>query len=327
MHWQHGGQQKQGQQPPRAWQCTHCGTANRSKHQCSACGLKRSYASVAKSLVNTNLTQDPKPGNPVRAQLAQVATALTRAVPEQPEPVIPVPAAASPPVDAKDAKTSIQSLETAMNALPEGPAFASSRAGLQADIDSLKASIRDAKPVGARLDDARAALARARARRTEAIQALELAQAALAASDEEITRFTANVEELEKCIAPAGETDEPMIDTDPQAVLASISSQLGTLMESLKADTNVNPLHTEAANSHVQHLLQGFQQTIDLAAAARVPRRLQGKQPPAQGGPSDAGTAPVLVRHTTKKPIARQSTLFGHGFVPVKKHGYTKGKN
>ena len=92
--------------------------------------------------------------------------------------------------------------------------------------------IRDSKPLGARLDEARAALARAQARRAEAAKALELAQAAIVASDTEIASFTANVEELEKSIASAGDmaADVAMDSaSDPKDVLASIGTQLQTL--------------------------------------------------------------------------------------------------
>ena len=183
--------------------------------------------------------------------------------------------------------------------------------------------------MGARLDGPRAALARAQARRAEAAKAFELAQAAVTAADREIAEFTANVEELERAIhaAPDAAMESAFDSTD---TLSSIGAQLQTLVTKLQADTNVNPLHTEAADKHVAALIQGFQLTIDLASAARaasVPRRLQGKQPPPGDSDDDeAGIEVTRLRHSTKKPPLKQSTLFGHGFTAVRKSNI-KSKN
>ena len=97
-------------------------------------------------------------------------------------------------------------------------------------------------------------------------------------------------------------------------------------MQTLQSDACVNPLHMEAAGTHATALIQGFHRTIELAAAASVPRRLEGKQPPAADSPAplDIDTEEVRRRHSTKKPISKQSTLFGHGFIPVRKGGKAK---
>ena len=107
------------------------------------------------------------------------------------------------PSDVKDSKANLKQLELALQALPDSPAFADSRAAIQANVQKEKESIRDAKSMGARLDGARAALARARARRADATKAFELARAAVATADKEIAEFTTDVEELEKAIAAA----------------------------------------------------------------------------------------------------------------------------
>ena len=275
-------------------------------------------------------TGTPAPQSTVRAQLEQVATALTRAVPAAPEHVIPAAAPVATPGDVKDSKENLKHLELALQALPDGPAFASSRSAIQANIQREKESIRDAKPMGVRMDGARDALARAQNRRAEAAKALELAQATVEAADKEIAEYTANVKELERAIAVA--PDVPMeAALDPKDVLTSIEAQLQTLVGTLQSDVNVNPLHTEAAGQHVAALIQGFEKTIELAAAARtaaVPRRLRGKQLPPGGDADDDedGVEVPRLRHSTKKPLLKQSTLFGHGFTAVRKSN-VKPKN
>ncbi|CAK0788321.1 unnamed protein product [Prorocentrum cordatum] len=159
-------------------------------------------------------------------------------------------------------------------------------------------TIRDSKPLGARLDEARAASARAQARRAEAAKALELAQAAIVASEMEIASFTANVEELEKSTKSAGDVaadvamDSP---SGPKDVPASIGTQLQSRVATLQTDSHVNPLHTEAA---------GKRDDVSDEEFIEVP----------------------WLRHSTKKPPLKQSTLFGHGFTAVRK-SVAKPKN
>ena len=228
----------------------------------------------------------------------------------------PPTAAPATPTDAKQARANIEALEASLKTLPVGPAFEPTRQSLLASIEQEKASIRGLKPPGARLDEARAALTRAHARKEEATKAVELANAALLAADQEISTYQANVDELERAISDHGNMDmqssADAAPATPAAALDAIAAQLGSLLDSLKSNAHVNPAHTEAADSHVTFLLQGLSDTIKIAECAAAPMRLNGKQLP----PASAGTATVVERRLNgKQPVKKQSTLFQHGVV------------
>ena len=58
------------------WKSKNCATDNESKLACTICGLKRSYAEVAKQATDQSLKTgaDGKQGNPFRQHMEEVAS-------------------------------------------------------------------------------------------------------------------------------------------------------------------------------------------------------------------------------------------------------------
>ena len=206
------------------WLCNACGTVNWTpKTKCSRCGIKKSWAQVVRSLSaeqappSTTSTAVPPKQNLVRAQLDQVSASLAKMV-GAPPPVGTASVAASPPVMsgpsraevsilptsvATKAKISakIKSLEAAVSHLPEDPEFDPQREALATKISELKRELTDAKPIGARIDGARAALQRSQDRRADAQCALALAQKVVEAADAEVDKIAADLCDFESALA------------------------------------------------------------------------------------------------------------------------------
>ena len=157
----------QGNIHKRAWTCHGCQSANHSKNACSTCGMRKSYASVVAQTVQAAPHQQSAPhqvGNPVRAQLQQVAEALTKVVAsaptEAPQPGLPTN------VSKSDVRARIKCLEAVLASMPaEDDDLKQERDAVLAKIAFQKSLIREAPLPGARLDSALAALTRARGRK------------------------------------------------------------------------------------------------------------------------------------------------------------------
>ncbi len=159
----------------------------------------------------------------------------------------------------------VKGLEAALAHLPDEPIFEDQRKSLVAKADALKQEISETKPIGRRIDNARAALERAKGRRTEATQWLQLVQGVARAAEEEVDRIAAELDELEAALAKAP-GDTVIAPEEPTAVL---HQQLRDLLEHIRNDPHVDPALVTMAEAHSSQLLRGFRATISAATQAR----------------------------------------------------------
>ncbi len=297
--WQWPQPHGQQQQRPHAWTCLGCQQENWTpKTKCSQCGLKKSWAQV---VAGGPGPQQPQPSakapiphgtNAVRSQLDQVAALVSQsaqAVISQSHVATTsdsamMPTSGAPPTTSPAASASsyalgsytkaqlaaqIKSIEAAMAHLPDEPAFSEQRASLLAKADALKQERSEAKPIGARIDGARARLERAQKRRAEAVRALELAQDVVKAADAEVDKIAAELEELESALAkaPAQPGTEPATE---KGHVQALREQLCAVLTHLKANPRVDPALVNLAEAHSAQLLQGFQVTLSAAESVRL---------------------------------------------------------
>ena len=217
--------------------------------------------------------------------------------------------------DQKEVKSSIRQTEATLAATPEDDTEI--RDILTARLAALKSTLEDARPVGARLDQARAAAARARARREDAIAAAEAARALQIAAEAEILTAEQDVAELERQLAlqsTAVATFTPPLAT---ATCASSMDQLQMLLsgpiKNFSDDPFVPAEQVQHANLHVSELIKGFhivaeearkmKHAAEAAARGAPTHRVDGKQP--QPAPITIGD---YVRHSEKQPPKRLIT-------------------
>ncbi|CAK0884901.1 unnamed protein product, partial [Prorocentrum cordatum] len=198
----------------------------------------------------------------------------------------------------------IKQLETALAAIPEGDAkLATERASLATRLTDAKRQLPGSKPIGARIDGARAALGRARQRQAEAEQAVAAALQLQHTVACEVTALETELQELEASLT----TEAPIEATaTPESQAHAI---LGQMIDQLTADEYVHPGHVEVAKTHVRQLFAGCRGTPQQAEATRaaaagtplVPKEVRHttKSPPAAPLPAKPGT---LVRHSGKQP-------------------------
>ena len=162
-------------------------------------------------------------------KLAEATTAVS-----QPPPAPSAPASA---VDAKEVQAQIQKLESSLAEVPEGED--SIKEMLTTRINEKKQLLAAGRPAGARLDQARAALMRAKGRQSDAQAAIEAASALKVVADSEVTQYEKEVAELEaQLVQPApGSPEQPM---------EQVQRLLCGMLESLRDDPFV-PTETWSA--------------------------------------------------------------------------------
>ena len=134
--WDKRGNGKHGD---KWWKCKNCATDNKSKTACAICGLRRSYADVAKRAADQSPQKgaDGKQGNAVRQHLEEVAFKLA-AVAAGRDSHQPVEVQAND-VDFKADKAKLAKLEAALRAVLENDEdFANDRASITAKIAETK---------------------------------------------------------------------------------------------------------------------------------------------------------------------------------------------
>ena len=259
----------------------------------------------------------PRPqGQSTREQLTQLTEKLANAANMA---LSPAPAVVKPTLlaDQKEVKTTIRQLEAAMAATPEDDTEI--REIYASRIASMKATLEDARPVGARLDQARAAAARARSRREDAIAATEAARALQAAAEAEIAAAEQDVAELERQLAL--HTTPPMASATGASSMDQVQMLLAGLIKNLADNPFVPAEQVQHATLHVSELLKGFhnvaqeahkmRHATEAAARGAPSHRIEGKQP--QPAPLTCG---AMVRHTGKQEPKR---LITDHFKAVKK--------
>ena len=184
---------------------------------------------------------------------------------------------------------------------------------LLAKIESVKATIVEAKPIGQRIDETRNFLERAHARGRSAVLALHAAEAAVEAATSEIDRAATELLELEAALAHA---PEPCGDAANRGTTQELSQVLNALLAHTKADPLVDPSLVRLAQAHSAQLLNGFQHTIAAMQAAHVEppapmRRKVGKQSASASAAAVNPAGKVRARMAGKRP----ATTLGQFFV------------
>ena len=323
-------------QGKRVWQCSVCKASNYSKATCATCGCRRTWSDVAQS-GNANHASQPRsgmgrspaapPGDPTasrsqgqttREQLNQLTASLASATSLALAPT-PVSAKSIGVADQKEVKATIKQTEATLAATHE--CDTEIRDILTARLVALKATLEDARPVGARLDQARAATARARSRLADAVAAEEAARALQIVANAEILAGERDVAELERQLALQSTVAATPTATVPAETGASTMDQvqrlLSSLIKTLSDDPFVPAEQVTHATTHVTDLLKGFQrvaheaQTMKQAAAAAALFRVESTSSAA----TCIGRAPRLgepdaptERHFKKSPPKRLIT-------------------
>ena len=182
--------------------------------------------------------------------------------------------------------------------MPKDPTLEMARNQIQQQLDARRKQIGDLRPLGKRLDGARAALERARARQTTAEDGLKLAQQTVASAREEVAKIAQEVAELEKQVS---QPPPPSQDT-----LDGLTAQLQAAVQDLTKLGCVSPEAIAEAQSQSETIISKFRATL-ASAVQTSHHRLNGKQQP----------APLNVRHRGKQPPKR----FIHDyFTPQNKH-------
>jgi len=224
----------------------------------------------------------------------------------------------------KKLKAEISSIEHTISIIPKEDSFKDAVADLQLRVAAKKEQIRNMHPPGARLDAARAALARATLRKEEAKKALELAESTLLAADNEIARITDDVAYLEKQVAtsPGGSSTDDVVKSLQQALIATI--------EFAEKTPGFHQAHIIQARAAADGLSAGFVKTFEAAAKiqeARVQYASRWKQRHSVKGPPRPSDVPVpddMIDEENTEPVrvkgksAAQERLITDYFRPNK---------
>ena len=270
----------------QGWKCRVCDGDNWPKHKvCWTCKAMRSYAEVAAS-ANANHPKPgaptkivgakvPSPGQTLQQQLSSIATQLGEVVSRQPltEDVmmsqaspsqtqsLPLPQAAGGEEEKQALVAKIKQLESSLASVPEGPECKNIRDLIMQQIDQAKAKISSTKPLGARLDGCREALARAKKRFAAAES---LAQSALTAQNvaaAEVTKVQAELTELEGLMA------EDARSAAEGSSLEKLQAQMRTIVSQMSCSVHVE---TGEAQQVMQMMSSLFQQLTCIASKSQM---------------------------------------------------------
>ena len=283
--------------PGAEWHCKLCGNKNQytKKMRCLKCGVKIEFGydkhpshGAGQQIDSADDSKPRQPAqNTVRSALEDVAAALTKAAtsegPKKDARTLQPSCAA---MDVPMAKVRIKALENSLASLPEEEEFQTLRDSLSEKLESLKSSISDSKPIGARIDAARAMLGRAQQRRAEAERAKQLADTCLQSANDEVDRVATELASLEAALAAAptastsNETESCSSGTNR---LDHLQATLEGFLTELGQNDHVAESLTQEAALHCQRLVSGLRGTLKAAneaeKAAKNPKRMVGKQP------------------------------------------------
>ena len=257
------------------------------------------------------------PANPVQRQLAAVAASLVAAAAADATssptaatpPAAPAPASDAEPSSSRaDVIAEIKQLEAAMSALA-GASMQSSRNDLQALLDEKRRTLRALKPLGQRLDAARAAMSRSTRRREQAEEAKRLASDVLVGALKEEEQLKQELADLEASVGQECAGQDPAANGSFQ----SLGDTLAAVVEQLRGMDVVDAAVAADAQAQCELLYARVHATMKAAeeatreAASAAPRRMRGKQAPPAGG-----DAPITVTHRIvgKRKVRSHLTTF-----------------
>jgi hypothetical protein len=287
---------------PTEWRCNACNTTNFTpKTKCSCCNIKKSWAQIVAA---PTTSQPAKPAYPFQAQLSRAADLVARATPPAPISVDEIPSA-SPPTRAA-LKAEIKQLDAAMAQLV-GDSFQHMRDELGGQIEAKKRLIIDANPIGQRIDNTRAALSRALKRKQSAIDALADAQTVATVADDEVIRFTKELDELEAALAKS-----PAVMPDESPLIA-MTTQINAVLAELSAVAGHEPTRLNDAKACARQFLDGMQKTFEHLIESSPTQGPPTRRRLSAAIPEDLpATEAPQTRHRSKRPAAR---TLGHFFV------------
>jgi len=171
---------------------------------------------------------------------------------------------------------------------------------MQDRLENEKRDVNKCKPLGARIDAARLALARSQQRVSQAAEAAKLAVEVHNAAVNEEEELTKSLGELEK-----EWTESAIEDSSSDGMVLGLKTSLGTVMKSLKARPGIQDEHIVAAQQQFEALLSGIVKTIAAAEVSASKRPAQVEMPTPRSRHSaeaDWQAATATRRHRAKEP-------------------------
>jgi hypothetical protein len=228
----------------------------------------RSYAEVAASTPLPPPVKTASPGQSLHQQISAIASQLGSVVAQDVEMVPQTAAPLQQAPSQQDAETEkqamvakIKQLETSLASVPDGPECKHIRDAISQQIEQAKTKINSSKPLASRLEGCQAALDRSKKRLAAAES---LAQSALAAREiatAEVTKFQAELNEVQSLIAQQATNSQD----------GSCLDKLHTQMQSIVAEMS-SSVHVEVSESQqaMQQMTTLFRQLTGIAAKAQM---------------------------------------------------------
>ena len=279
------------------WHCVCCTNFNWSRYKaCQKCSAKKAFAMGPKPVpfVQVPPWAPKKPPGPPPVGFNGIIQHLP--APAAANAATPAGVAATAPTSTTTPTTAsrgalhnrIRCLEAALAALPPPTSFDDDcykipRDELVKQIGALKRQIIDAKPIGARIDGCRAALARAMKRRDSGHDALQAAQAVVTATDIEVATLEIDLQTLEFELQASTEAEPETAESLP-TVEAGCARLISRLQEN-----DVQEFTVLEAKKLVDNLVCGFKQLLAVTEPRAHPPHAQG---PASSSGSSATSAP-----------------------------------
>ena len=240
------------------------------------------------------------------------AAAMIAATPAGVAAVAP-PATTTPTTASRGALHSrIRCLEAALAALPpptslDDDCYKIPKDELVKQIAALKRQIIDAKPIGARIDGCRAALARAMKCRDSGHKALHAAQAVVTAADIEVATLEIDLQTFEVELQSSTEAE-------PETAESLITVEVGCArLISRLQENDVQEYTVLEAKKLVDNFVCGFKQLLAIAVAKPSDSDLP---PPAQDPAAPSGLSAPSAPRT---PVAAAPAAPAAGVAPITK--------
>ena len=251
------------------WSCTGCGGwAWNNDKKCRACGMKKSFATVAANSARASKGhQSPQITSNLQAQLAELTSLLSGTttpphmrLPDQQDNAQIQGQGGIAQEDTSRAEyvEQIKLTDETLTSLPDTPTMAGARVSLLAEKDKYKKLIINSRPLGARLDGCKGAVARARKRQTAAIAELEQAQVRLAEANSSVTAKELELQELEsQCAAAAVETNTQMNPENHGTCLDNLNRDMSRVLNGMELG-GVDFQHVQACVSQMSSLFSSL---------------------------------------------------------------------
>jgi hypothetical protein len=248
------------------WSCGFCSSDNYNwasqAKKCKQCGLKRTYAMAPAE------TKTKEQGACWQAQWEprSYVQTLAGSSPPSPKPNTElsqarVEAALSDSEVRAKAIASLKSIMAALEALPRSDEFAPERVMLEAKAEEAKARIRDAKPIGARIDGCKAAITRAQHRLEQSTVQRDEATTNMQQASQELVQMKLDLAGLELSVVT--------VQQDLQQVPSSVEQLAESLTKVLKEMTLSPSVPRQLVDETTQHMKRLYDGIQKIAAAAR----------------------------------------------------------